>query len=252
MKKNLFAAAAAVVLLGSAVAAQAQTVGHVGANYSRTDLDVAGLDADADVYQLEGAVRFDAGSLGAQIDASVTNYDGDDTSFGATGHLNTKLGNGLVGGFAGVETSDDITVWGVGLDGQANLGPATSLYGQAGYGSTDDLGDDADIWAVRAELRHFVTDNFRLQGSLGYTRVNVTGPDADGWNAGVEAEYQFAETPFSVVAGYDHFDSNDIRANADTLRVGFRYTFGGTLKDRDQSGASLGSMGRLFGGGLVR
>ena len=147
MKKYLFAAAAAVAFLGSAVAANAQTVGHVGANYSRTDLDVAGFDADADVYQLEGAVRFDAGSLGAQIVTAVTKNDGDDTSLGSTGHLNTNLGNGQVGGFAGVETSDDITVWGVGLDGQANLGPATSLYGQAGYGSSDDLGD-ADIWAV--------------------------------------------------------------------------------------------------------
>lgn len=251
MNKNLFAATAAVAFLASAVAANAQTVGHVGANYSRTDFDVAGLDADADVYQLEGAVRFDAGPLGAQIDAAVTNYDGDDTSFGATGHLNTKFGGGLVGGFAGVETSDDITFWGVGLDGQANLGPATSLYGQAGYGTSDDLGD-ADFWAVRGEIRHFVRDNFRLQGSLGYTRIEVTGPDADAWTAGVEAEYQFAETPFSVVAGYDHFDSNDISVNADTLRIGVRYTFGGTLKDRDQSGASLGSMSRLFGTGLVR
>ncbi|MBJ7412200.1 MAG: porin [Phenylobacterium sp.] len=251
MNKNLFAAAAAVALLGSAVAANAQTVGHVGANYSRTDLDVAGFDADADVYQLEGAVRFDAGSLGAQVDGAITNYDGDETSFGVTGHLNTKVGSGLVGGFAGVETSDDITFWGLGLDAQANLGPATSLYGQAGYGTSDDLGD-ADFWAVRGEIRHFVSDNLRLQGSLGYTRIDVSGGDADGWNAGVEAEYQFAETPFSVVAGYDHFDSNDLSSNADTFRIGVRYTFGGTLKDRDQSGASLGSVGRLFGAGLVR
>lgn len=251
MNKNLFAAAAAVALLGSAVAANAQTVGHVGANYSRTDLDVAGFDADADVYQLEGAVRFDAGSLGAQVDGAITNYDGDETSFGVTGHLNTKVGSGLVGGFAGVETSDDITFWGLGLDAQANLSPVTSLYGQAGYGTSDDLGD-ADFWAVRGEIRHFVSDNLRLQGSLGYTRIDVSGGDADGWNAGVEAEYQFAETPFSVVAGYDHFDSNDLSSNADTFRIGVRYTFGGTLKDRDQSGASLGSVGRLFGAGLVR
>jgi hypothetical protein len=165
--------------------------------------------------------------------------------------LNTKLGDGLIGGFAGVETSDDITFWGAGVDAQVNLAPATSLYGQAGYGTSDDLGD-ADFWTVRGEIRHFVRDNFRLQGSLGYTRIDARGGDADAWNAGVEAEYQFAETPFSVVVGYDHFDSNDIDTNADTLRVGVRYTFGGTLKDRDQSGASLGSVGRLFGAGLVR
>lgn len=248
MKKNLFVAAAAVVFLGSAVAAQAQTVGHIGANYGRTDLDVAGLDADADTYQVEGAVRFDAGKLGAQIDGAITNYDGDDTSFGATGHLNTKVGGGLIGAFAGAEASDDLTVWGVGVEGQANLGGKTSLYGQAGYGNVDDA-FDADIWAVRGEVRHFVTDNFRLTGSLGYATVDV-GPNIDTWNAGIEAEYQFADTPFSVVAGYDHADSDDINSNADTFRIGFRYTFGGTLKDRDQSGASLGSASKLFGAGL--
>ncbi|WP_430420650.1 outer membrane beta-barrel protein [Phenylobacterium sp.] len=248
MNKNLFVAAAAVAFLGSAVAAQAQTVGHIGANYGRTDLDVAGLDADADTYQVEGAVRFDAGKLGAQIDGAITNYDGDDTSFGATGHLNTKVGGGLIGGFAGVEASDDITVWGVGVEGQANINGKTSLYGQAGYGNVDDA-FDADIWAVRGEVRHFVTDNFRLTGSLGYATVDV-GPNIDTWNAGIEAEYQFAETPFSVVAGYEHSDSDDINSNADTFRIGFRYTFGGTLKDRDQSGASLGSASKLFGAGL--
>ncbi|HEY0650283.1 outer membrane beta-barrel protein [Phenylobacterium sp.] len=252
MKKNLFAAAAVVAFLGSAVAASAQTVGHVGANYGRTDLDAAGLDADLDTYQLEGAVRFDAGKLGAQVDGAITNYDGDDTSAGATLHLNTKVGNGLVGGFAGAETSDDITVWGVGLEGQANINGQTSLYGQAGYGNVDDL-FDADIWAVRGEVRYFATENFRLTGSLGYATLDASGvSNVDTWNAGVEAEYQFADTPFSVVAGYDHADSDDLSANADTVRIGFRYTFGGTLKDRDQSGASLGSASKLFGAGLIR
>lgn len=250
MNKNLFAAAAVVAFLGSAVAANAQTVGHVGANYGRTDVDVAGSDGDGDTYQLEGAVRFDAGALGVQLDGAVTNYDGDDTSVGGTAHLNTKFGGGLVGGFAGVETSDDVTVWGLGVEGQANVAPATSVYGQAGYGNVDDL-FDADIWAVRGEVRHFLTDNFRLTGSLGWSNIDVKAASSiDAWNAGLEAEYQFAGTPFSVVVGYDHFDADDIDTNADTFRVGVRYTFGGTLKDRDQSGASLGSASKLFGAGL--
>lgn len=247
MKMKLFAAAAAVAFLGSAVAAQAQTIGHVGANYGRADLDSPIGDVDLDSWQLEGAVRFDLGSLGAQLDGAVTDSDDSDAAFGATAHLNTRMGEGLVGGFVGVEDADGFTVWGVGVEGQANIGPATSLYGQAGYGNADDL--DADIWAVRGEVRHFVTENLRLTGSLGYATVDV-GPNLDTWSAGVEAEYQFAETPFSVVVGWDHFDSEDIDSNADTLRVGVRYTFGGTLKDRDRSGASLGSMSRLFGGGL--
>ncbi len=251
MNKNLFAAAAVVAFLGSAVAANAQTIGHIGANYGRTDVDAAGLDADIDSWQVEGAVRFDAGSLGAQIDGAISDAEDSQTTFGVTGHLNTKAGSGLVGGFAGVETSDDVTFWGLGVEGQVALAPTTTLYGQAGYGTSDDLGD-ADFWAVRGEVRHFVTDNFRLQGSLGYNRIDVRGGDADAWNAGVEAEYQFKDTPFSVVAGYDHFDVNDFDINADTFRVGVRYTFGGTLKDRNDSGASLGSVSKLFGAGLTR
>lgn len=251
MKKNLFVAAAAVAFLGSAVAANAQTIGHVGANYSRVEADTAVGDVEGDVLQAEGAVRFDAGTLGASINGAVTDYEGGDTVFGATGHLNTNIANGLVGGFAGVETSDDITIWGVGVDGQFNLAPNTTVYGQAGYGNSDDLGD-ADLWAVRGELRHYVSDNFKLQGSAGFLTADTDFGDADGWNLGAEAEYQFAGTPFSVLVGYDHFDSNDLGLDSDTFRIGGRYTFGGSIKDRDQSGAALGSVGKLFGAGILR
>ncbi len=250
MKKNLFAAAAVVAFLGSAVAANAQTIGHVGANYSRVEADTAFGDVNSDVFQAEGAVRFDAGSLGASINGAITDYEGD-TSFGATGHLNTTIANGLVGGFAGVETSDDITIWGVGVDGQFNLAPNTVLYGQAGYGNADDFGN-ADMWAVRGELRHYVSDNFKLQGSAGFVTADTDFGDVDGWTVGAEAEYQFTGSPFSVVVGYERFDSNDLRMDSDTFRIGGRYTFGGSIKDRDQSGAALGSVAKLFGAGLIR
>lgn len=250
MKKNLFAAAAVVAFLGSAVAANAQTIGHVGANYSRVEADTALGDIEGDVFQAEGAVRFDAGSLGASINGAVTDYEGD-TSFGATGHLNANIGGGLLGGFAGVETSDDITLWGVGVDGQFNLAPNTLIYGQAGYGSSDDLGD-ADLWAVRGELRHFVGDNLKLQGSAGWLTADTDFGDADAWNLGLEAEYQFTGTPFSVLVGYDHFDSNDLDLDGDTFRIGARYTFGGSIRERDQSGAAFGSVSKLFGAGIIR
>ncbi|MCR5874650.1 outer membrane beta-barrel protein [Phenylobacterium sp. J426] len=245
MKKNLFAAAAVVAFLGSAVAANAQTIGHVGANYANTNVDISGLgDADFDVWQGEGSVRFDAGSLGAAINGSITDYEGGDTTFGVTGHLNTALTGGLLGGFAGVEAADDVTFWGLGVEGQTNLAPNTTLYGQAGYGTDDE--SEADLWAVRGELRHYFTDRFKLQGSLGY--VAAKGDDA--WNAGVEAEYQIANSPLSVLAGYDRFDTKGVEA--DTFRVGVRYTFGGSIRERDQSGAALGSVAKLFGAGLIR
>lgn len=136
----------------------------------------------------------------------------------------------------------------MGAEAQANLAPTTSLYGQLGYGQVDDLGD-VDFWAGRAELRHFVTDNFKLQGSAGFTKADSRGVDLDAWNLGAEAEYQFAGG-WSVVGAYEHGEIDDADLSADTFRVGVRYTFGGTLKDRDQSGGSLGSVSNLFGGTL--
>jgi len=253
MKSQLIASAAAVALFAVAGAAQAQTIGHVGANYSRVELDAGALgDADADAVQFEGAVRFDAGSLGAQLDGSVTDLDtdgSDATVWSATGHLNKKLDNGLVGGFAGVTASDDVTLWAVGAEAQFAVAPSTNLYGQLGYGHTEDLGD-ADLWAVRGEVRHFVSDNFRLHAGLGYTTAGSKAGDFDIWNIGAGAEYQFASTPWSITGAYEHGEIDDANLKSDTFRIGVRYTFGGSLRDRDNAGASLGSAANLFGGSL--
>jgi hypothetical protein len=253
MKTQLIASAAAVALFAVAGAAQAQTVGHVGANYGRVELDAGALgEADADAIQLEGAVRFDAGALGAQVDGSVTNFDADGedaTVWSATGHLNKKLNNGLVGGFVGLSTTDDVTLWALGAEAQFTVAPSTDLYGQVGYGQSDDL-DDVDFWAARGEVRHFFSDNFKVQGALGYTKADANGGDLDMWNVGADAEYQFAGTPWSVTGGYEHGEIDDANLESDTFRIGVRYTFGGTLRDRSASGASLGSAANLFGGTL--
>lgn len=253
MRTQLLAAVAATTLLGLAGAAHAQAVGHVGANYSRSELDAGVLgEADADAFQLEGAVAFGSDPIGAQIDASVNRFEADDedaTVWAVTGHVNRKFDGGLIGGFAGVSTSDDVTLWAVGAEGQANLGAATTLYGQFGYGQAEDL-DDVDFWAGRAELRHFFTENFKLQGSAGFTKADAQGGELDMWNLGVDAEYQFAGTPWSITGGYEHGEVDDVDLSADTFRLGVRYSFGGTLRDRDQAGASLGSAGNLFGGTL--
>ena len=64
--------------------------------------------------------------------------------------------------------------------------------------------------------------------------------------------HRFAGSKDRSAIGNLVFDVNDFDVNADTFRVGFRYTFGGTLKDRNDSGASLGSVAKLFGAGLTR
>jgi hypothetical protein len=250
MRTFLTATAAAAALFGAA-AAQAQVVGHVGANYAHSDADVGGFDIDGDAFQLEGSAAFKVGGLGAAVDGSFTDGEDIDSTWAATGHLNGVLGGALVGGFAGFDTTDDNTVWGLGVEGQADLAPATVLYGQLGYGQSDiDGGPDADLWAVRGELRQYFAENIRLSGSVNYTNVDLKGfSSADVWNFGVEGEYQFAGTPFSAFAGYVRTEADDIDLSANTFQIGARYTFGGaTLRGRDAAGAMLGSVSKLFGG----
>jgi len=252
MKTSLLATAAAILAL-AATAAQAQVAaGYVGANYARTNLDVIGPNPKLDNYQLEGATQFNLGQLGLLVDGAVTDVGGDvddQVDYAFTGHLNGKLGAALVGGFGGVYATRDLTVWSVGVEGQAALAPNLTLYGQAGYGYSDDL-DQANLWAVRGEARYFVNDNAKLQAQAGWSKVDTDNLGAyDTWTVGATGEYQFAGTPWSILASYDYADSKDLDVKSNTFRIGGRYTFGGqTLKARDAAGADLGSVRKLFTG----
>jgi hypothetical protein len=248
MRTYLIASAAAVALFTVAGAAQAQVVGYAGANYARVEAELAGFEAEDDVFQAEAAAAFDAGSFRALVDGQVSDSDNADPTWAATGHLNTDLGGARVGAFAGVVTNDGDTLWAGGVEGQADLAASTVLYGQLGYGKSDDL--DVDGWAVRAEVRQYVTEGFRVSGSLGYVTADqdLVG-DLDAWTMGAEAEYQFTGTPMSVFAAYDRADFNDIDLESNTFKVGVRFSFGGaTLRGRDAAGAQLGNVSKLFGG----
>ena len=253
MKKSLLLSAAIATVAFLASSAQAQDIGgYVGANYARTNLDVVGPNPKLDNYQVEGAAQFNVGKLGALIDGAITDIGGDvndQVDYAFTGHLNGKLDGALVGGFGGVYATKDLTVWSAGVEGQAALAPNISLYGQAGYGYSDQL-DKANLWAVRGELRYFVNDNVKLQGQAGWSKVDTDNSGSyDTWTVGATGEYQFAGTPWSILASYDYADSHDLDVKSNTFRIGGRYTFGGaTLKARDASGADLGSVRKLFTG----
>ena len=243
-------AASAVVALAS-TAAQAQVVGHLGANAATTEVVVPGKNPDFQTYQVEGAAKFDLGAASALVDGAVSVLDGDgvdDVDYTATGHLNTKVGDALVGGFGGVSASDDLTIWSLGLEGQAAVTDKVTLYGQAGWGDVENVGG-VDLWAVRGELRYFANENWKVQAQAGYLNIDTNFGNVDGWSIGAETEYQFAGTPWSVTAGYDYADLNDAPVKSHTFRIGARYTFGApSLKARDAAGADLGSVRRLFNG----
>jgi opacity protein-like surface antigen len=251
MRIFVFAAASAAVLCFAA-AAQAAPMGEVGLNYSRNNLEIPGAEADADAFQGAGSIYF-GDEFAGQFDGSITRYDSDDlggdaTAISGTGHFKYNSGGQQLGLFAGVQNNDDATLWGLGVEGKtsSDLG---SLYMQFGYGKADDL-DDVDFWAVRAEGRLFVNDNLRVGVGGGYTRADAPGGDLDMWNLGADVEFQPASMPFSVFAAYERGEMKDIDLSSDTFRVGARFTFGGTLRERDRAGVGQGAVTNLFGGSL--
>ncbi|OYX93240.1 MAG: hypothetical protein B7Y78_08815, partial [Caulobacter sp. 35-67-4] len=95
-----------------------------------------------------------------------------------------------------------------------------------------------------------VTDDFRLDAGLGYSKIDTT-VEADTWDASLGGEYKFANTGWSTFGKYTHTESEDLAdLKSDAVKIGLRYTFGGSLKARDAAGADLIDAGTLFGFGV--
>ncbi len=252
MKTTLFAAAAAVAVLASAPAF-AETIGSVGAAYNYTNVDTNAFEQDGSSAIVDGSVAIQTTTPWTiTLNGALTYSDNklsDDTNVYGTAHGTYLLNNGVrVGGFAGLADVADDTVWAVGGEAHKYFDQVT-LSGVVAYGQTDDT--DADLWAVRADARYFVNDNVRVNANVGYANADFGPVDADIWNIGLGGEYKFASNGWSVFGGYNHAESNDLAdLKADSVNVGVRYTFGGSLKERDRAGADLTDIGGLFGGFL--
>lgn len=238
MRKLLIAAAAIFAVAAPGVAA-AQT-GYVGAVYANTDIDGFG---DSDAYGVEGAVLFDTGNgLNFELDAAVLDSDDTDAAGALAAHLFSRNDRYLFGGFVAVADSDDSTTWEVGVEANKYYDRWT-LAGAVSYADNDDA--NVDGVGANVQARFFPHDNLRLQANLGYANLDGPGGDADGWIYGVGAEYQFAAVPISIGAAYARTDFDDAGVEADTIGVTVRYNWGGTLFDRDRSGASQAGLSAL-------
>lgn len=231
MRSLIFGAAAllAVAMPGMAAAQS----GYAGVTWANVDAD--GADS-TDAYGVEGAVAFQgSSSISFEVDAAWVDSDDTDSVASIAGHVFTRNDQYLFGGFVGVTDNDDAgTTWTAGLEANKYFQNWT-LAGAVAYASNDD--NDVDAWGVNVQGRYFVNDNLRLQANAGWASVDAGAGDDDGTLLGVGAEYQFNAVPISIAAGYNHLDTDAGDANAWTLAV--RYNFGGgTLRDRDRSGAS--------------
>lgn len=243
MKTTLFATAFAVAAMTCAPAF-AQVTGYADVSYSRASVEVLGTEGHADGMSLTGALAAPVGAS-LQVQAGLTYSDtnvGDDT-FAGTVHLvgapseQTRLGGFL----SAAEVGSDTGVAG-GVEGQYGFDRVT-LAGNVAYATVD--GMDLDIWGVNTEARLFATDDFRIDGSLGWASADDGAVDVQAWIIGVGAEAAVAG-PISVFVGYSHTAMDDIDLTADVATIGLRYNFGGSLKDRDRSGANfIGAQGLL-------
>lgn len=255
MKKYLLGAAAALAVAAPGVASAQQT-GYVDLGYSSTEIDVLGLSADGDAWTVGGATSWGGnGSFGGQFDGVFSSTDGDGgdaTSLNAGVHLFTRSTNSLIGGFVNYGSTDadaggDFDYWTIGLEGQWYM-DRTTFDGALSYSEADDV--DAEVTALDLGVTQFLTDNFSLNAGIGFGSLEVTGGDADLNTYGVGAEYQFAAMPISVFGGWTHGEIDDVDVETDTLNVGVRYNWGGSLLERNRSGASLartGLLGRFAG-----
>jgi len=247
MKTQLFAAAAVLAVAVSAPAF-AQNIGSVGAAVDYNNIDTRAGDADGTSVVIDGSVAIPTGSwtITGAADVSIADSDVSQRTV-ATGavHATTVVGNGLrIGGFTALSRPSNDTLWAVGGEAQKYLGNVT-LTGLAAYGQSNDL--DADLWTVRAGANYFVSDDFRLDAGLGWSNVDEA-VDADIWDINVGGEYKFANTGWSTFAKYTHSEADDLAdLKSDAVKVGLRYTFGGSLKARNAAGADLATGSDLFG-----
>lgn len=233
MKKYLLGAAAVLALAAPGVAS-AQS-GFVDLGYSSTDVSSAEIDA----WTFGGAYAWGGDSLGFQVDGVFGSHEydsggGEVDTYNIGGHLFTRNDTHLIGGFASVGNTDfsigEYDYYTVGLEGAYYMS-RTTLNGVLSYSDSEDF--DSDATALDIGATHFATDNFSFSGTLGFGEI----ADLDFLTLGVGAEYQFSGAPISLYGGYTTTDYDVF--DADTLSVGVRWNFGGSLFDRDRSGASL-------------
>lgn len=243
--KTVFLASVAAATLIAAPAFAQNAIGSVGVAYNYADVE----STDVNRAVIDGAVAspvFGDWTVTFNAEGAYTDVDGlgDDTTLAGAVHLTKKFNDMRFGGFVGASEFLGGTMTTFGLEGQKYLDRAT-LTGLVSYGTVA----DADIWTVAGDVAFYATPELRLNIGAAYTDAELDNAlisaDAEAWSVGVGAEYQFANSPYSVFGGYDYVKSSDIDVDANVFKIGMRYSFGGGLQARDQAGANLG---RTVGG----
>lgn len=233
MKKIIFGVAIATALVSPGIAV-ADSTGYVG--IGAATLDDNNDSSKEDIVSVEGAI---ATTLGGDWSLAFTasNYD-----MGHNDHSHTypsidaqlikNTDAYSIGGYFG-STVDSL--YGVGVGGSYYLGQFT-IGGDVSY-AVDRYDGDYPVTTATVRAGYYIHDNFVVTGEYGYTDSEWEGEEADIW--GVGAEYQFANSPFSLSANYMMAEGDF--SEAESFGLGLRYHFGTTdLISRDRTGAMSG------------
>jgi hypothetical protein len=140
-----------------------------------------------------------------------------------------------------------VNEWTVALQTQFYM-PRTTISGNLSYSSISDLPllGDTNTTQIEGEARFFATDNFSIQGNLGWGNLDTDALGSDDfWTYGVGAEWQADSFPVSVFATWQGINSDNVSSDG-SWRIGVRYNWGGTLLERNRSGAGLSRPGGIL------
>lgn len=232
MRKFLIGAASVAAIMVPAAQANAETAGYIDLALGQLDSD----GADLDTLSIGGAVAADLSqNWRVQFDVDTNRLsDGSDgvTATNVAAHVYHEGDNWAIGG---VLTNRDLyfaSAWMLGLEGQAHLG-ALVLEGEASFGTIEDFGDDADATSANVNITYYFTPNFSVAAGYDYFEVDGFSDSLDTW--GIDGEYKFDGSQFSLFAGWAQLESGD--EEIDSWRIGGRYAFGDdTLQGRRTTG----------------
>lgn len=234
--KAIFLATAAVAAFAAAPALAQDAIGSVGLGYVYSE---AG-DFNNDSAAIDGSVATTAfGDWTVTFDGSLSYANKNDMLGDSTSELGahvSRVVNGVrVGGFASMHNNEMFDITSMGAEAQKVFEQAT-LTGSVSY--SDAL--EGDAWNAGVDAAYYPMNNLRLNATVGYGTIDGFGDSIDTWTYAAGAEYQFAATPYSVFASYEDAQFDGGIADLQTIKVGVRYNFGGSLQAQDRSGANIG------------
>lgn len=231
MRTMLLGAAAAAAMIVPAQAS-AQTNGYIDLSFGQTDVESTEFDA----LSLGGAAAVDlSGNWSAQFDVDVSrnSVEGEEfTTSNTAAHLYYEGPTWAVGGVLSSRDLIFANEWALGIEGQTHIGSVV-LEGGASFGTLEGFGGSTGTTTVDANATWYVTPDFSVGVGAGYWDIDEFDDEATTY--GVDGEYKFAGSDFSMFAGYSTTELEGV--DFDTFRIGGRYAFGSdTLQGRRSDG----------------